>query len=282
MNIPQVLRSLSNFSDPVSGIKNPVVRWSLRTFVLTALIVSCYFVYTKPEQPVTRVPASPPALVVTTNAVPPPPMVTAGIHDQFSLLEVVSYLSTLLAGLAGIYKYGIRPGWQFTKRLKDTFDRIERMSVELKPNGGSSLYDVIKRIERQTVTAIERHRALIDSLHIVRFESTQTGACEWVSSAYMELSGLTQEQAQGNGWISAVHIEDRNKVVGEWLSCMQQNRTFLMTYRLVHLNTRDIHEVACVGKPILQNDVIVGYVGTITPLAGTYALKYADPLKVIK
>ncbi|NBQ70348.1 MAG: PAS domain-containing protein, partial [Nitrosomonadaceae bacterium] len=276
-------------TDPVSDIKSSAVRWGIRLFVLAALIGSVYFISTKPGKTQRASDHEPvPALVVPaagTNqpASKPPrqPVVTA-IDDHVSFIELVSYVSTLLAGLAGIHRYGIKPCWEFTQRLKTAFTHIERMSIELKPNGGGSLYDIIKRIERQTVTAIERHRALIDSLHIIRFESSAKGQCEWVSSAYMELTGLSQEQAQGNGWISAVHLDDRAKVVGEWQSCMQQQRTFLMTYRLINVTTNDVHDVACVGKPILQNDVIVGYVGTITPLIGTYATKYADPLKIIK
>lgn len=281
MSTPLSFKLLSSFSVLANPIKNPVLRWSLRLFVITSLVLSCLFIYYKPGS------ATPPASVnrtaaATSNTVPATVPANVTVSHKPSFIELASYCSTFLAAIAGIFRYGIKPAWKFSRRLLDIFDRIEKMSIELKPNGGSSLYDTIKRIERQTVTAIERHRALVDSLHIVRFESDHLGVCQWVSSAYGELTGLSQEQVQGNGWVTAVHLDDRANVVAEWQSCMQQQRTFLMSYRLLHVVTGDVHQVACVGKPITHNEAIIGYVGTITPLSGSYAIKYAAPLQVIK
>lgn len=285
MPTPLSFKLLSSFSVLANPIKNPVLRWSLRLFVITSLVLSCLFIYYKPttvRQPAVANPTTAATNNPAINAVPPTAPANLIVSHKPSFIELASYCSSFLAAIAGIFRYGVKPAWKFSRRLLDIFDRIEKMSIELKPNGGSSLYDTIKRIERQTVTAIERHRALVDSLHIVRFESDHLGACQWVSSAYAELSGLSQEQVQGNGWITAVHVDDRVSVVAEWQSCMQQQRTFLMSYRLVHVVTGDVHQVACVGKPITHNEAIIGYVGTITPLTGSYATKYAAPLQVIK
>lgn len=276
-----------SLKDPVSSVKNRTLRWGIRLIALTSVILACYFVSQRwyPDSTLPQAGGSPPITAIvpppvvgsnTPAAVPPPPkaVVQPAQPEKLSFLEVVTYISTLLTALAGIYTYAVKPGWKLWKNVSQLLERVEKIYNEVRPNGGGSLYDVIKRIERQSTSAIERHRALIDSLHIIRFEATADGACEWVSTAYLELAGASMEEVLGSGWVSVIHPDDRVKVVEEWWSCMKHRRVFNMEYRFVNIKTNEANVVRCHSKPIVQNDQIVGYVGTIHPVSGHYADKY--------
>jgi len=265
-----------SLKDPVSSVKNRTLRWGTRAIALVSVILACQFATIRWFS---DAPASKPPVVATTNAPavnPPVVTITASPVVHLTFLEVITYISTLLTALAGIYTYALKPGWKLWKEIAQLLERVEKIYVELRPNGGGSLYDVIKRIERQSTSAIERHRALIDSLHIIRFEADADGACEWVSAAYLEMAGASSEEVLGTGWVSVIHPDDRVKVTDEWWSCMKHKRVFNMEYRFINIKTNEIHQVRCQSKPILQSDQIVGYVGTIHPIAGPYADKYKE------
>lgn len=276
-----------SLKDPVSFVKTRALRWVIRLIALASVMLACYFVSHRwhPDPIIPQAGGSPvtasaaPATIVSNapaGVVPPllKDVAQPAQSEKLSFLEVVTYISTLLTALAGIYSYALKPGWKLWKNVAQLLERVEKIYNEVRPNGGGSLHDIIKRIERQSASAIERHRALIDSLHIIRFESTADGACEWVSAAYLEMSGASMEEVLGSGWVSVVHPDDRVKVIEEWWSCMKHRRVFNMEYRFINIKTSEANVVRCHSKPIVQNDQIVGYVGTIHPVSGMYADKY--------
>ena len=124
----------------------------------------------------------------------------------------------------------------------------------------------LKELEEQ-LRESERFFQLLAQINPVGIYRTDSkGQCIFVNPTWCEIVGLTQEQALGNGWASAVMLEDRKKVYEAWSQTINQNRLFALEYRFEHADGK---VVWVYGQAVAIHDEtgkILGYVGTITDI----------------
>ena len=72
---------------------------------------------------------------------------------------------------------------------------------------------------------------LIDYLAVGLFYTDAKGKCLYVNKKWTDITGVTLEQASGDGWINAVHVDDRNRIVEEWLESVNKDQQFISEYR---------------------------------------------------
>ncbi len=63
------------------------------------------------------------------------------------------------------------------------------------------------------------------------FRSDRDGKCVYVNERWCELAGLAVEQALGDGWMAALHPDDRERVLGEWSVAAEEGRDSIVEYR---------------------------------------------------
>ena len=61
-----------------------------------------------------------------------------------------------------------------------------------------------------------RWRALLSLAPVGVVETTAAGEYVYVNPAWCRMSGLAPEEAQGDGWLAAVHPDERERVAAEW------------------------------------------------------------------
>ncbi|MFY9151142.1 MAG: PAS domain S-box protein [Prolixibacteraceae bacterium] len=114
--------------------------------------------------------------------------------------------------------------------------------------------------------ALQESRQLFKTLTQVSpvgiFRTNAEGKTTYVNPKWTELSGISFNDALGDGWINAVHPEDRHKMVENW----EKNRAQYAEYRFLK---PDGSIVWVIGNavPELKDDEIVGYIGTITDIS---------------
>ena len=81
-----------------------------------------------------------------------------------------------------------------------------------------------------TIAALQaseaRFRAMSDVSPLGVFVSDHDGSCIYSNAAYQKISGLTLEQTLGTNWSSAIHPEDRQRVLEEWHKAIRGNMPF--------------------------------------------------------
>lgn len=148
------------------------------------------------------------------------------------LAALAAILTTAAAGVVFVWKKGIIPLYQYMRKLTKIFDQIDFIAEQLKPNGGGSLRDAIDQIHAEMDTSIQRQRLTMMDNSTPMFETNKDGVCIFANNAYLELVDRRFEEIQGNGWMTALHPEDREWVTQEWLSAVEQDRIFeLSGYR---------------------------------------------------
>jgi len=167
--------------------------------------------------------------------------------DLQSSAQLLGYVAGALAALGTIYTYALRPPILFVKdfiqvlsKLDESLPVLMEISHQFKPNGGNSLRDVIDRIERDINASKARTKILLGMSKYGVYEADGEGKCVWVNRRWCEITGLLPEEAMGNGWVTAIHPDDRAKVFSEWESSVKHGRDFDLAYRFKNPHTGKI------------------------------------------
>lgn len=105
------------------------------------------------------------------------------------------------------------------------------------------------------------------------FHADARGRCVYVNDRWCEISGLTREEAMGDGWASALHPADRERVVATWNASTAARQVFRGEYRFVD-RQGCVHWVFGQALAVRTPDGdITGYVGTITDLSERRAME---------
>lgn len=94
------------------------------------------------------------------------------------------------------------------------------------------------------------------------FRTGPKGECTYVNRTYEEISGLTRDQALGDGWAQAIHPEDRLKVFQAWGQSARDRQPYQGVYRFRHADGRIVW-VSVKTAPILLDGIAQGYVGSV-------------------
>lgn len=113
----------------------------------------------------------------------------------------------------------------------------------------------------------QRYATLSQISPVGIFRTDVHGDCLYANARWCELTGLSLEVAQGKGWVSALHPDDRDRIVAEWYRAAESNLPFLGEYRF---QTPDGKVSWVIGQATAERDVegrLVGYVGTVTDIS---------------
>ena len=107
-----------------------------------------------------------------------------------------------------------------------------------------------------------RFRSLSESSPIGVFQTDLAGKCLYTNTCWQEIAGLTLEESLGNGWINAIHPDDRQRVRAEWDKSIQEKRDFLQEFRFLTPQGRVSWVWARSAAIYSATGEIIGYVGT--------------------
>src|SRR5664279_2047314 len=123
-----------------------------------------------------------------------------------------------------------------------------------------------KKAEEAMRTSERRFQTVADISPVGIFWTDAQGQTIYVNPRWCQITGLSATDALGNGWLRAVHPEDRGKLVQGWQAANQAQGASKVDYRFVH---PDGTISWVMGQAVPEKDDagrIVGYVGTITDI----------------
>lgn len=180
------------------------------------------------------------------------------------IVTILGGLGSAVGTLYGFYRLVIKPLFLLLARLHSSFEILEKMHNEFKPNGGASLRDVINRIESKLLIEQHARRAMSMALEVGVFETDGEGMCVWVNQYYTDLTGLSVEDAKNFGWVTGIFEEDRERVIEEWASAVKQRRVFKLDYAMFNSRTSQYSKVRCDAFPVTNvKGEVIGFVGVV-------------------
>lgn len=125
-------------------------------------------------------------------------------------------------------------------------------------------------VQRQASKALElnelKYQTLIRMSPVGIFLTDATGYTVYVNPRWCEITGLTVDEALGNGWIDAVVAEDREWLMSGWDKATADTSSSTVEYRFLK---SDGSVTWVLGQAIPEVDsegTVMGYVGTITDI----------------
>lgn len=122
-----------------------------------------------------------------------------------------------------------------------------------------------ERKKRRELEESELHyHSLTDNTPVGIFRTRPDGYTTYVNPAWCKLSGLDAEQALGDGWLAAVHPDDRVKIAGGWHEAVRGHKISQAEYRFVRPDDQIVYVLGHTVPERNSEGEITGFVGTIT------------------
>ena len=209
-------------------------------------------------------------------------------HEDTDAAGEEAILRTILDQLIAPEKFLASVRDVYSRSVEEVFDVLrckdgrifERYSRPQFVGGGPvgrvwSFRDITKR--RRDEAALreseERFRVLAEVSPVGIFSCDTTGATTFVNRRWCELSGLTPDQALGDGWTAALHPDDRARVAEAWAEAVRRGESSAAEYRFVRPDGSVSWLVGHSRAHFHADGKLAGYVGTITDVT---SLKRAE------
>ena len=128
--------------------------------------------------------------------------------------------------------------------------------------------DITKRrqAEKELYKSENRFRTLATHVPVGIYQTDADGNCVYVNKKWRDLTGLTESQSMGTGWVDAIHPEDREDVFAEWNVAVSGHRPFELEYRF-KTHEGSVRWVTGLAAAIEDEPgVISDYIGSVTDI----------------
>ena len=122
--------------------------------------------------------------------------------------------------------------------------------------------DLRKKAEEAVVESEQRYHTLTETSPVGIFRTGVAGDMTYVNPCWCRISGISYVEALGDGWLGAVHSEDRSMLKGSWQNATE--KITLSEYRFVHADGTIVWVMGQTTPEINSKNQLVGYVGTVT------------------
>jgi len=123
--------------------------------------------------------------------------------------------------------------------------------------------------EKKVTSLLDKEKVLFQTLATASpvgiFRTLPDGKTTYVNPKWCELSGLSFEEAIGDGWKKAVHPDDIGIVDVNWKTDIVSERPSRAEYRFLHPDGRIVWVLGS-AVPEMHEGELIGYVGIITDI----------------
>ena len=123
-----------------------------------------------------------------------------------------------------------------------------------------------KKAEIELLESEKRYETLTRVTPVGIFSTDVEGSTTFVNKTWCKISGMSYEAALGNGWLDAVHPDDKEALAKNWEKVTSLSTSSYADYRFIH---KDGSIVWVIGQAVPEYNAVgelIGYVGTITDI----------------
>ena len=121
------------------------------------------------------------------------------------------------------------------------------------------------RLRQDIINSEKKYQILATVAPVGIFYTDAQGGCLYVNKKWSEITGISFENAKGDGWLKGLFHEDKDLVFAQWSRLANEGIPFKLEYRFQH------EDGICwvLGEALAEkgkDDETIGYVGTITDI----------------
>lgn len=145
-------------------------------------------------------------------------------------------------------------------------EKLDKISSEVHHNGGGSLKDIVVEMKEHNMKIDAFLRAQLNIYDVAIVRTDKEGNLYAINRQYQRLTGLSLEEVQGDGWVYAIHPDDREKVVQGWAKAVANSREYIEDIRFINTKGECFPAHAHVYRETDSKGALHGYLGVISPL----------------
>lgn len=142
---------------------------------------------------------------------------------------------------------------------RQTLATLREISSQLRPNGGTSLFDVVHALAAAQRARDDRDQAAL-------FWTDADGRVTHANRAYQQLTGKTAEELRGTGWVNCVAVEERERVLDLWRDAVAEGRELDDRYLLRDARGELVGCAVHATRLLSAAGRLLGYYGELRPL----------------
>ena len=193
--------------------------------------------------------------------------VTGAFYDQPNYVTILTsaiigklVMAAFYALILAVYLRLANPTDRQTQPFQDIFYILSyRQKFEIEHQRGQQTELLLRESEGKYQTL-----ARISPVGIFRTDAN--GITTYVNPKWCEISGVSFDKALGDGWLDAVHPNDKERVYQGWQEATQLKKESSSDYRFVHPDGTIAWVMGRAVPEINSENQIIGYVGTITDI----------------
>lgn len=113
-----------------------------------------------------------------------------------------------------------------------------------------------KQAEEALRLSEERYRSLVVAISQIVWTTNANGEIVEDLPAWRTFTGQTAEQMKGNGWLAALHPDDRDRIASAWSAAVRARTLFEVEYRLRRYDG-EYRDVSVRGVPVIEQDFTI-------------------------
>lgn len=172
-----------------------------------------------------------------------------------------------------IKKFGNTIGaFAFYSEEKDFFDAEEIALLEKATEDVCFAIEIIEKetLRKKAVQAVseseQRYNTLAEVSPVGIFRTDADGNTTYVNSKWCQISGVSFEEAMGEGWIKAVHDDDREELINNWKKSTALKEVNNSEFRFLRSDNTITWVMGQAIPEKNSKNEIVGYIGTATDI----------------
>lgn len=128
--------------------------------------------------------------------------------------------------------------------------------------GTATDIDELKQTEQALIASKQYFQKLADAAPVLIWQAGLDKGCYYFNKGWLEFTGRTLEQEQGNGWAEGVHPDDLKRCLEIYTTCFDRREAFIMEYRL-RRHDGEYRWLLDHGVPTYDyNSIFTGFLGT--------------------
>jgi PAS domain S-box-containing protein len=107
----------------------------------------------------------------------------------------------------------------------------------------------------------KQFKSYTENSSVAIYTTDEHGGCIYANKKWLEFAGLTLDEALGNGWVAAIHPEDKEEVFTAWEKFVKKPDEWFCEYRFIDKKGM-VTWVEATAIPLYNDDnKIIGYLG---------------------
>jgi PAS domain S-box-containing protein len=124
----------------------------------------------------------------------------------------------------------------------------------------------LKRARDEIKASEGRFQTIIDTIPTLAWSARSEGPAEFFNQRWLDYTGLSKEQAQGQGWAAAIHPDDLGTFIDWWTRAMASKKQVDVEARLRHFDGQYCWFLFRVAPLLDEQGNVVMWYGTSTDI----------------